>query len=243
VIFGRFVKDGLLERTGRRAGEYRIIDGDFEVVDLDTLDDIDPTDVRLPFEMERYVEIMPKDLIVFAGNPNSGKTAIMLETVRLNMDRHKCWYFSTELGRHNAKKRLKKHEACQKWTFKFIDDFPNYYDVLKPDELNFVDYVEVLEGEFYKIPSMLAGIQKKLKNGVAFVALQKNPEKDYGVGGPQTTAKPALFCAIESDYPGAIIKMVKAKNYRDENPNGYIHRFKIVKGINIIPQGSWEPEM
>lgn len=239
TIFGRLVKEGLLERTGRIAGEYRIVEREFETVNLDDLEIGETVDIKFPFGIERFIEIMPKDLIVIAGTPNSGKTALMLETVRLNMLNHKCWYFSTEMGRHNAKRRLQKHKDCSAWPFKFIDDFPNYFDVLRPNAFNFIDYVEVLDGEFYKIPGILAGIQKKLKGGIAVVALQKNPGKDYAIGGTSTTAKPALFCSIDSDFPGAIIKLVKAKNFMDINPNGFIHKFKIVDGINIIPQGTW----
>ena len=239
----RLVKAKSVERIENRPGTYRKVDSSFETVDLEKIEDKEVMKLRLPFFMEQYVEIMPKDLIVYAGEPNAGKTALMLETVRLNMDKRQCWYFSTEMGRHNAKKRIGKHDKCFKWNFKFIDDFPNYFDVIKPDDFNFIDYVEVEDGEFYKIPSILAGIQKRLRDGIAFVALQKNPGTDYGVGGKQTLAKPALFCSLQPDYPGAIIKMVKAKNYIDANPNGYMHHFKIHRGINISPEGGWEPEM
>jgi hypothetical protein len=232
-------REGILERYGEKRGSYRLIEKDYEVVDLDTLEDEDPIDVKLPFGIEDYVEIMPKDLIVFAGTPNAGKTALMLETVRLNMAKHKCYYFSTELGRHAAKKRLRKHGSCGKWKFKFIDDFSNYLDVIEPDHFNFIDYVEVTEGEYYKIPSILSGIQRRLKNGLAFVALQKNPGCSHALGGPQTKAKPALFCTLEEERPGAKLILDKVKNYRDMNPNGLVHKFKIVKGINVIPHGSW----
>jgi hypothetical protein len=242
VVMGRLLKEGILERTGALAGEYRIVDKKFEEIDLNEIEDSDSIDVRLPFGMDQYVEIMPKDLIVFAGAPNAGKTALMFETVRLNMERWKCWYFSTELGRHNAKKRLAKSEECKKWTFKFVDEIPNYYDIIKPDAMNFIDYVEVSEGEYFKIPSILAGIQKRLRGGVAFVALQKLPKLQHAVGGGMTLAKPALFCAVDADYPGATITMVKAKNYKDINPNGYKMRFKIHNGINLTQESSWQPE-
>jgi hypothetical protein len=175
---------------------------------------------------------------------NAGKTALMLDTVRLNQDKWKCWYFSTELGRHNAKKRINKHRDCKKWKFNFVDDFPNYYDVLRPDDMNFVDYVEVdAEGNYYKIPAILAGIQKRLRNGVAFVALQKPPSRDDAFGGDQTKAKASLFCAIDPAHPGGVIKIVKGKNWKtSENPRGMKHRFKILDGINVLPTGAWDME-
>jgi hypothetical protein len=240
-ILLRFEKEGLLERTGRHAGEYRIVQRDFEEVDLSTVGDMNPIDVRLPLDIHEHCELMPKDLVVFAGTTNSGKTAIMLDVVRLNMHKHKCFYFSTELGRYAAKKRIAKHKECKEWNFRFIDDFPNFIDVIRPDDLNFIDYVEVTDGEFYKIPSILAGIQKKLKKGLAFVALQKNPGLSHAVGGYQTKSKPALFCNLEEEYPGAKLTMEKVKNWTGRNPNGMSHKFHIIDGMNIMPQGTWIP--
>jgi len=240
----RLVRDEEIERIDKSPGMYRKIETTFKVVDLMAVSE-DELDIRLPFGMEKYIEILPKDLIVFAGVPNAGKTALMLEVVRLNMARYDIWYFSSEMGAANCKKRLKKHESMgiDEWKFNFIDDFPNYTDVIQPNGFNIIDYVEEVSGEAYRIPGILASIQKRLDKGIAVVALQKNPDKDYAIGGQQTKAKPALFCAVDPDFPGAKIRIVKAKNYRDENPNGFIMKFKIVNGIKLLPDGVWEPEV
>ena len=246
VAFTRYTKDGLIERYGDKRGYYRTIEKDYDAVCFDDIEIGDRLNVRLPFALERYVEIMPKDLIVFAGVPNSGKSSVMMECAGLNQNLAECWYFSSEMGRVNWKKRLLKYDGGSKvkWNYKFVDDFPNFVDVIKPDAFNFIDYVEVADGEFYKIPSILAAIQKKLKTGIAFVALQKNTDKTYGVGGQQTLAKPALFLTIDPDYPrGAVMKVAKAKNYINENPNGFQIKFKIHNGINLKPSGVWMPEM
>jgi len=55
-------------------------------------------------------------------------------------------------------------------------------------------------------------------------------------------AKPALFCTIDPDFPGAIMRVVKAKNYIDVNPNGFFLKFKIINGINLRAVGTWMPE-
>lgn len=238
----RLVDQGIIVKFGEKRGCYRMVDAKDDLVDIAKVDEGERISIRLPFGMEQFVDLMPKDLIVFAGVPNSGKTALLLETVRLNMKRFECFYFSSEMGKQNCKRRLKKYTGDVKWTFKISDSFSNYIDIIKPDGLNFIDYLEAKEGEYYKIPSMLSEIQRKLTTGLAIVALQKNPEKDYGVGGAQTTAKPAIFLAIDTEYPHNILKIVKAKNFRDENPNGYIIKFKIIGGINIMPSGVWGPE-
>jgi len=204
---------------------------------------IEGVNIRLPFFLEHYVEILPKDLIVFAGEPNSGKTAIMLDVARMNMRTHACWYFSTEMGRHNAKKRIMKHDTEMDWKLKFVEDAFNYYDLIQPDELNFIDYLELPEGKDpWHMAQLLAGIQRRLKKGIAIIAMQKLKDARHAFGGQQTTAKPALFCSLEPDHPGAKMRIIKAKNFKDLNPNDWVHRFKIIKGINILSQGTWEPE-
>ena len=248
-ILIRLSEEKLIEKHGDKNATWRRVEKEFTEVNLSEIEDIETFDITLPFGMQKYVDIFPKDLIVFAGAPNAGKTAIMLETLRLNQKRHKCFYFSSEMGKFNCKKRLSKHTECEHWNFTFVEDFKNFVDVVQPDHLNFIDYVEVLEGRYYEIPGILAQIQRKLRNGLALVALQKNPDKkakdgriSWAIGGPQTLAKPAIFVTIDAEYPGVVMRIVKAKNYKDENPNGYQLHFRIKQGINLLPDGIWSPE-
>jgi hypothetical protein len=241
--FLRLKKKGVIEPYGEKNGCYRLVEKDFEEIEISKIGEGQSVNISLPFGIEQFVEIMPKDLIVYAGVPNSGKSALIFETIRLNQDKWKCYYFSTEMSRYNVKKRIRKHRACQDWYFKISDDIPNYYDILKPNDLNFIDYVEPSEGEYYKVASYLAGIQKRLKKGLAIVALQKPSGRDTAWGGEQTLNKPALYCSIDPLQTGNRIKLVKAKNYRDYSVRGFVQEFKIIDGINIIKDGTWLPEM
>ena len=228
----------IIESCDDRNGCYRKIENNFKVVGLNGLENTPVMEINLPLGMNQYVEIMPKDLIVFAGVPNAGKTAIMLETARLNFERYKCWYFSTEMGARNCAKRLAKHEntKIEDWKINFVEDFSRHYkDIVQPDDLTFIDYVE--SDEPYKIPSILAGIQSKIRGGIAIVALQKNKGIEHAYGGYQTIAKPALFCSLEN----SMCKIVKAKNWAGKiNPSGFSINFKIRDGINIVRVGHWE---
>ena len=243
VILGRMVTEGLLERTGRIAGEYRIVNKEYDVLDANQIEQGKPLDIRLPFWLDQHVEILPGDLIVIAGTPNAGKTAILLDTVAHNMDVWDCWYFSTEMGPGAWARRREKRDPPLEWKFKFVHGFSNYEDIIKPDAMNFIDYVEQNEGEAYKIPGLLAKIQRKLRKGVAFVALQKNKGMEWGIGGQQTRAKPALFLTVEPDFPnGAKMRIEKAKAFKEYNPNGFCCNFKIIKGINLLEMTGWAPE-
>lgn len=243
VILSRLAKEGLLEKTGRFAGEYRIVQKDYEVVEASKIEITKGIDLSLPFYLEQFVEILPKDLIVIAGTPNSGKTALMLDMVARNQDRWECWYFSTEMGQQACARRLALRDPSINWKFKFVQDFGSYEDVIKPDCLNFIDYIEQNEGEAFKIPGLLAKVQRKLNKGVAVVALQKNTGKGWGIGGEQTRAKPTLFLSVEPQYPGQILRIEKAKAFKEYNPNGYCMKFKIIKGINLRNETDWGPEL
>jgi len=244
TVLSRLAKEGLLERTGRIAGEYRIVQKDTPMIDAASIQIEKGVELALPFMLEHYVDILPKDLIVIAGTPNAGKTALLLDIVAKNQDKWECLYFSTEMGEQALVRRMAQREPSINWKFKFASDINgSYQDLIKPDALNFIDYVEQNEGEAFKIPGILAKIQRKLKNGVAIVALQKNHGKGSAVGGEQTRAKPTLFLSVEQQYPGQILRIEKAKAFKDYNPNGFCMKFKIVKGINLINQTDWGPEI
>ena len=136
-------------------------------------------------------------------------------------------------------KRLSKHRETplKDWKMNFVESFNDYSDVTQPDALNFIDYVEPPDGEYFKVPSILSAIQRKLNEGIAIVALQKNPGVSYGIGGHQTKAKPSIFCTLE----GNVCKVEKVKNFNKINPNGYTVKFKIFDGLNLSRIGDWIP--
>ena len=260
VTLKRLVEKNILERAGERSGCYRKINTDFDIVKFaEVTGDEERWDIRLPFGLERYVEIYPRDIIVYSGEPQRGKTAIAFECIRLNWRRHRIFYFSKELSARSVRRRIKKYNGDTDWQFSISDDFESFTDVLQPNAINIIDYVEVLTGEYYKIPGILAQIHNRLKklNSIAIVCLQKNPDgmdqkgkktRNVAIGGWQTLAKPVLFLTLEPNYPnGAIMRIEKAKNpteeFEDGGVDGWEIGYKIVKGINLLPQGIWEPGM
>lgn len=235
----RAKKDGKIKACGDRAGCYRRIENDFKVIDLMALSDTSPLKIHLPLGLGHLVELFPKDLLVYSGPPNEGKTAFLFEALRLNMNRFNCYYFSSEMSARACRNRLSKHRETplKDWKIRFVESFNSYEDVIQPDDLNFIDYIEPPDGEYFKVPAILSSIQRKLNEGIAIVALQKNPGTSYGIGGFQTKAKPSIFCTLE----GNILKVEKAKNFNKINPNGYTAKFKIFDGINLSRVGDWIP--
>lgn len=241
-ILERMMKEGLLDRVGSRRGHYRLVDRECERIDfLSASENSYP--VLWPFGLEKMVETMPGNIVVVAGEPNAGKTAFLLNLARLNMNIHETHYFSSEMGATELKKRLRlfKDIPLEQWRqVHFKERARDFADVIEPDALNIVDFLEVHE-DFYKVSGMFKAIHDKLKNGVAVIALQKNKGIDVGLGGARGLEKPRLYLAMRAEPPGGVLKIVKAKNWAAaENPNGMEIHFRLVSGCSFRTDGGWK---
>jgi len=242
IILRRLRESGVIEKTGLRDGHYRKVDSDAEVMDFVNVSQ-EKIDLALPLGEHRWVTFMPKQLIVYAGSPDAGKTALLLNFIKLNQSRHKIIYMSSEMGPGELGGRLSLFDdiKLEEWKFKAIERSVNFSDVIDPDGINVIDFLEIGEN-FYQVGQMLTDIFRKLRKGIAVVALQKDPKKDVGKGGYMSMEKPRLYMTVDNAFPGHILKIVKAKNWRDPqmNPIGMSLKFKIVNGCKLLPQGTWE---
>ncbi len=239
TILGRLVQEGLLERVPGKNGWYRRVETECEEINfLDA--ETESVNIVLPFGIHNMIEVMPGNIILIAGEPNSGKTALFLNIIYNNMHSQEVHYFNSEMGSGELKKRLSKFEnlSLKDWKFKAYERSGNFGDVIKPGngKVNIIDYLEIHEN-FYEIGGKLAEIHQKLNGAIAIVALQKNRGTDMGLGGFRTLEKPRLALAME---PGTL-KIVKAKNWKtSDNPNGKQIDFKIINGCTFIPTGGWK---
>jgi len=247
VILGRLEKEGLLERTGRIAGEYRIVDNS-----ADSIDFLGATSERFPmkwpFQLEKYVAVYPKNIVMVAGVANSGKTAFALNTARMNLREYqgRIRYESSEMGATELKTRLEKFDLpLQDWKgVDFRERSSNFADVISPNGINIIDFYEISD-QFWKIADDLKRIYEKLNKGIAIVCIQKSPGKTEGRGGDFGLEKPRLYLNLDPDPPdGAFLTIRKAKAWAQEgqNPNWYRTRFKIVNGCRLLQQGNWFKE-
>ena len=246
TILKRLEADGYIERTGVKAGEYRILEPDIEYDDWYHSTG-KPIDVKLPFGMERIVELFPGSIIVLAGETNAGKSALCFEFMRLNMHNFEIVYHSSEIGMHKFKHRLSLHEDkdldfFKKVLFKDGLTLENAAGRTKKNYFNIYDYLEPTEGEYFKIPSSMRDIHQKLGDGIGLICLQKDKGAQWPNGGPKTLQKASLACYLEEDRPGDRLIVKKCKEYKGEtNPRDWGLRYKIVKGINLRPEGIFGP--
>lgn len=245
VIVQRLVAEGLVVKEGRNRGVYRRVMDKVEVMDFLKTANV-KIDLCWPFNLERYIYIYRKNLIVVAGAPNAGKTALLLNLVHDNMGRPGIppfRYLSSEMGPEELRVRLERFQEeygtpLDAWKSGnkpiFFERSHDFIDVIHPDWINIIDYYEIGDA-FYNIGDQLAEIANRLNKGIAIVALQKTPNADMGRGGSFGLEKPRLYLNMDA----GILTIRKAKNWADKtvNPNYLTFRFKLVGGCKFIQQG------
>ena len=235
VALHDMLKKGIIEKD-KTNGKYRKPNTDEEIIDFVNVT-TKCLDIKFPFQIENYVRIMPKNVIVIAGEPDAGKTAFLLNLVKMNMDKNEIFYFSSEMGALEMQDRLKNFDhAIDKWKFKPIERSNDFADVVRPDAVNIIDFLEISDN-FYQVSGLIKSIYDKLDKGIAIIALQKNKGTDFGLGGMRSLEKPRLYLSME---PGKL-KIIKAKNWvsAEKNPNKLSITYKLYKGCHFTPISGW----
>lgn len=249
MILKRYCDKGIIEKVGERNGCWRKVDTDLEIINWQTADEKEyPID--FPLGLSSLVKLYPGNIVVLAGASNTGKTSFMLETIRLNQKHHEIFYFNSEMGASELKIRLNQFPEnlikFNPWKFTAIERSSNFADVIKPDAMNVIDFMEVYD-EFYKIGGWIRDVHSKLKTGIAIIAIQKkastkNFNQQFGRGGELTLEKPRLYLSMDRGR----IEIVKAKIWKNHevNPNGMVRRFNLIGGCEFKPikNNVWEVE-
>jgi len=222
----------VIERYGNKTGVFRRIEMDAPAIEWQAADISATVSLLWPFELENYALIYPKNLAVIAGAPNAGKTALLLNVIKLNQFDFTIHYYSSEMGPEEMKLRLSKFDDVESWTFDARERSMNFADVIYPDDINIIDYIEITSGEFYRIAEELRAIFDKLNKGIAIIALQKKKGAELGRGAEFSLEKPRLYLSMDS----GTLKIIKAKNWavEGENPNGVEFNFKLINGARFI---------
>ena len=233
----RLCKDGIIERVGNKNGCYRKVDKTIEYIDFLNADDSE-FEIAMPLGLNSYVKIQPKNIIVIAGSPNSGKTAFLLNVLHANLAKHQINYCSSEMGANEWKDRLSKFDEPKDFwgNWKPQDRSDNFADAIIPEAVNIIDFLELTE-DFYLVGRHMRDIYNKLTTGIAIVALQKAPGATMGRGGVGSLEKPRLYLTME----GNKIQIVKGKNWRHsyQNPNGMEREFSLFGGCKFTPKAEW----
>jgi len=241
VIILRLKAAGVIETHQSNNKLLRYIKNDVVKLDFKAGRNRIPINLKMPFGIERYFNLYAKNIVVIAGAPDSGKTGWLLNLIRANQHNYEIYYQSSEMAKEELASRLENFEGIDlnDWTFTAEERSYNFADVIRPDAINIIDFLEITK-DFFMVAEYLKEIHDKLTTGVAFVALQKNRGAELGRGGNPGLEKPRLYLTMDAGK----IKIQKAKNWTDPtyNPNGLVLKFKIVAGCKLLVTDDWHYE-
>jgi len=199
--------------------------------------------IWMPFGLHRMVGLRPKNIVVIAGETNSGKSLLGLLTAHKNLaqngGRHRSvHYFNSEMGPDELRDRLTSIDPAQgAWAgFEPYERNADFHSVIRPDGLNIVDYLEISE-PFSQVVVKIQKIYARLNAGICFILLQKAKGKDTGRGGEFTLEKSRLGLALSHSHGVCSCKIVKCKCPLNggANPEGQELDYRIQGGATVTP--------
>jgi hypothetical protein len=232
-------------------GKYEIIDHTLNTVDLKNVS-IDPFNIILPFDLNRYCVTPKKAIIIIAGSSNAGKTGIIMNIAKLNLSqRYKKMYLASEMGGGEILSRLTKFRdvPLDDWCDNLhiaerSSDFQSVVEAHNRDGLTLIDYLEEIDGQYNLITSQIRSVYDALGSGVAVIGIQKRTDSDYARGGQGTLEKSRMYVAVDSicivdDQPICAIKIIKLKSWINRNLNYHELHFRLKHGAVIEPISEW----
>lgn len=196
-------------------------------------------------------------MIGVAGFTSSGKTALLQETCNLNAGTQTLpiYLWFNEMSEDRMLLRLEDYPNLIKEMgkqFKAVKqtDF-EFYDVIEPDAINVIDYLD-LDGEgdqaVYMIGAVIKKLQQKLGKGIVVYGLQKKEKSDFGYGGIYSAKLSNLYLSMDAVSQGeksmvGKCKIVKAKDWEGVNPVGlYVSYYTGGKHGKIFSDNLWRRE-
>jgi len=195
----RMTQQGLIQKHGHQMGCYRVVDKRKDAIVWDKIE-AKPSGLLLPCGLHSIVVTRYGDMVCFAGYKNHNKTAMAIETVRLNLDKFKIHFFITEYAAR-MKRRLMdfgidlNHPNLKCYQIDRSDYIP---DKITPGEgvLNVIDHFPNLDN-FYLVGKYQDEIHRNLDGALCLITHQKkNPDDLDAIGGSFWTITPTLAVTL-----------------------------------------------
>jgi hypothetical protein len=238
LILHRLKEQGIVEPHPRVNKQWRFINKKLVALDFKKATSTGVLPLKWPFAIENLVNLYPGSLVAIAGFQNAGKTAFVLNFIRMNQNRFPIVLFSSEGGEDELKARLKMFPdmEIEDWRFRAYDRTGDFHDVVIPDIVNVIDYLEISK-DFYEIGAQLTAIRGKIGTGLAIVTLQKAENAILGRGASFGLERPRLYLSMDRGK----LTVVKGKSWADPkvDPNGLSLGFKITGGCEFVVTKPW----
>lgn len=243
-VLRRLRDEGKVQQHQRINKQWRRIAVEIAVLNFKTARKGAVLPLKWVFGIERYVDLFPGNLVVVAGSPNAGKTALLLDFIYRNQNTcgYPIYLFSSEGGAEELRNRLEGFPdiAINDWSFEAMERMGDFADVIVPDCINIIDFLELPGDELWAVGTLLKAISKGLGNGLAIVAIQKKRGALLGRG--QELGEEACRLYLSMDKGKLLIKKGKSWARKNVDPNGRTIRFTIENGCLFHPIGGWEAE-
>jgi hypothetical protein len=236
-ILNRLKEDGLIEQF-QIAGKYRKVTSSLSPMNFMNAAPTTRYDaMKFPLGEHELFLPMEKNIIIVTGSPDAGKTAWLMDFLRLNQDLFDIDYFCSDMGELELKSRLEKFPtmSLEDWKFNAYEQESDFHDVIKPNGVSVVDFLE-MHDNFYLVAQKIYQIWDKLDKGLCIIALQKNPNTMTPLGGQRAMEKARMVVNLDFVEKGRHKALFsKCKNWRTpENPRGLSRRFWIQDGCQFV---------
>lgn len=238
--------EGHIDRDKGKNGQFRKPESELELMDWESVDGT-KSNLWLPLDIHKQVDIMPGNIIVIAGQGNAGKSMmckkIAIENLRLGFP---IYYFNSEsleveifnsIIRDFGRKIFDEFvDYKKKGLFKMVKRSGNFHEVIRPHALNIIDFLEIHDN-FAEAGSFYKKIHDNLGDGLCIVCQQLRTYRDkngkqqasgYGVGGEATAEKSRLYMNLTNgeNYRDYQIEIRKAKMWPQDMPNPNFKKIK-----------------
>jgi len=244
-------KDETIQKVGMRDGIYRRIDKDVVHIDFNAEEGASST-VKLPLDLDSMVNICEGNIILISGEYNAGKTTFALNVLQMNKNRMKIRYISSEMRAGEFKSRWKTFNLDPEFWLpdemtEYVELGNNLTNLIIPDALNIVDYLEFKDGDYTKGAEYMRQVHDKLSTGVAIVCNQQKEGVRLPRSGDLIMEKPRLAVTFrklqtQTEEIMGIAEIQKAKNVRVGKLDGKKLQYEIKdKGsrFKVIHNWGW----
>ena len=238
-ILRRLKDGGFIEPYGKKADVYRRADTECIPMDFRAAK-VEPLDIKWPLNIHEYFNTYSKNIAIVAGTKDAGKTCFFMDFIKRNMGKWEIHYFNSEMSEEELRMRLDKHEdiGIEEWNFHAWERGTDFADVVRPNAINIVDYLEINK-DFSEIGDWIKAIHEKMEKGICLIGVQKDYGVPWGRGKCFTMQRPRLYITLDGGENRASILVAKNRKNPEINPTGMICHYKIFGGWQITMSDFW----